>query len=124
MTNDKELLEKVKTGATGIASMNDYKAQAAIDACKIILKEDYLGMMGWPKKDAPKPAEKKDEQKPAEKKVWAERPNDKGYKMAAKKTGTCNICTSPIAIGEDIYFKSGSGANHTACADEVAKLVP
>src|ERR1035438_2424230 len=105
MTNVQELLEKVKTGATGIAAMNDYKAQAAIDACKIILKEDYLGMVGWPEKS--KPA--------AEKKVYAPRPDDKGYKMAAKKTGMCNICTSPIAIGEDIYFKSGSGANHVAC---------
>jgi hypothetical protein len=117
MTKDQELLEKVKTGATGIASMNDYKVQAAIDACKIILKEDYLGMVGWPEKT--KPVEQKRTYD-----NYAPRPNDKGFKMAAKRDGTCNICTNPIAIGEDIYFKSGSGANHVACTDEAAKLVP
>lgn len=108
MTIVQELEAKVKSGATG-------NTADAIEACKIILKEDYLGMVGWPEK--PEPA-------PAQKKVYAPRPNDKGYKMVAKLSGVCNICTSPIAIGDDIYYKKGEGANHVACKDEVGKLVP
>jgi hypothetical protein len=112
---DQGLLELVQRGANGVG---DLSVEAARTACKIILEKDYLGKTGWPEKPVANP------NSPAEKKVWAPRPNDKGYKMAAKKDGTCNICTSPIAIGDDIYFKSGSGANHIACADEAAKLVP
>jgi hypothetical protein len=115
---DQELLELVQRGANGVG---DTAVDAARTACKIILEKGFLATRPEQMKQVASSPEKAH---PAEKKVWAERPNDKGYKMPAKKNGTCNICTSPIAIGEDIYFKSGSGANHVACADEVGKLVP
>ena len=108
MTNVKELFELVQRGANGVG---DTAAVAAKEACQIILKEDYLGMTGWPEKAA----------NPT-KKVWVDKPGDKGYKMTAKRSGTCNICNSGIAAGDQIYFKSGSGANHVACIDQAAAL--
>ena len=109
MTNVNDLLELVQRGANGVG---DVSIEAARRVCKIILEEDYLGMKGWPAKV--------EASKPAEKKVWAPRPNDKGYKMAAKKDGVCNLCTDPIVAGDDIYFKSGSGATHVRCKDAPA----
>jgi|ERR1035437_2651579 hypothetical protein len=120
--SNQELLELVQRGANGVG---DVSTEAARKACKVILENNYLGGAGWPVKPPVKPSYNAPEGTEVHtKKVWAQRPDDKGYKMAAKKSGMCNICTGPIAIGEDIYFKSGSGANHVACADEAAKLVP
>lgn len=99
MVDQKELYDKVKIGAGG-------NVAAAVEACNIILKEDYLGMVGWPEKSH-------------QKQTFAPRPNDKGHKMTAKKTGSCIACKAPITIGEEIYFKSGEGAKHSTCTVDV-----
>lgn len=101
-STDKEILEKVKQGAAG-------NYTSAIEACHMILKEDYFGIIGWPEK----------QNQPAQKKTYAPRPGDKGHKMNAKKAGLCVTCNGPIAIGDNIYFKSGDGAKHEACVEDV-----
>lgn len=113
MTNVQELFVLVQRGALGVG---DTAVEAAREACKIILKEDYLGMTGWPDKPV--------RPQPTEKKTYAPRPNDKGYKMKAKLSGMCSICNGAIIIGDDIYYKKGEGAFHVICKDEVTKLVP
>lgn len=94
-----EILEKVKQGAAG-------NYTSAIEACHMILKEDYFGMVGFPDKPV------------HEKKTYAPRPGDKGFRMNAKKAGLCVTCNGPIAVGDSIYFKSGDGAKHEACVEK------
>ena len=94
-----EILDKVKQGASG-------NYTSAIEACHMILKEDYFGMTGFPSKPT------------HEKKVYAPRPGDKGFRMGAKKAGLCVVCSGPIAVGDSIYFKSGDGAKHEACVTD------
>lgn len=103
-----QLEELVKLGAQGDSEL------PGTQACQIILKEGYLGVVGWPEKPKELPYATP---APAAPKQYAPRPNDKGHKMAAKLTGMCTSCTGPINVGDMIYYKKGQGANHVECID-------
>lgn len=97
MVNMIELSKLVQSGAKGDS---EQASKDAVEACRIIEKEQML-FYGFQTKTAPfaKP-----------------NPNDKGFKMKAKRTGTnCLTCDKIINEGDDIFWKKGTGATHVTC---------